>query len=317
METVLVTGGAGFIGSHLVDALLLEGYEVVVVDDLSTGTLANLPLDEAGLTVYERSVTDREFIRELFQNCSFNYIFHYAAIASVQRSIEEPVLAHRVNFDSTLYLLEEARKQPELKRFLFASSAAVYGNRPQLPCREDAVVNPISPYGVDKYASERYVLNASALYGVPGTAMRFFNVYGPRQNPASPYSGVLSIFIEAFRSSKRPMLTIYGDGSQTRDFIYVKDVVKANLLLMHEERAIGQVFNVGTGRESTLLEVVGVLEEVFGKKAKIEYKSERKGDVRRSFADISKIEGLVFKQVYTIEMGLREFGDSKKKTNLL
>lgn len=306
METVLVTGGAGFIGSHLVDALLLEGYKVVVVDDLSTGTLDNLPLHEAGLTIYERSVTDREFIRELFREYSFNYIFHYAAIASVQMSIEEPVLAHQVNFDSTLYLLEEARKLPELKRFLFASSAAVYGDRPQLPCREDAAVNPISPYGVDKYASERYVVNASELYGVPGTVFRFFNVYGERQNPTSSYSGVLSIFFAAFRSSDRPILTIYGDGKQTRDFIYVKDVVKVNLLFMHEKRAIGEVLNVGTGRESSLLEVISVMEKIFCGKPEVIHRSKRKGDVNHSFADIEKIKRLGLKLAYTIETGLRE-----------
>lgn len=309
MENILITGGAGFIGSHLTDALLAKGYSVVIVDDLSTGSLDNLPLKNEQLTVYERTITDREFIDELFDKYSFNYIFHYAAVASVQKSVEEPAATHAVNFDSTLGLLEAARKLPSLKRFVFVSSAAVYGDKPTLPCSEEDCVNPISPYGVDKYASERYVLNAASLYGVPGTAMRYFNVYGARQNPSSPYSGVLSIFTDEFSVSKSPKLTIFGDGKQTRDFIYIKDVIKANLLLMEDERGIGKVFNVGTGCESSLIEIIAALEEVFGKSAEVQYEVERKGDIKRSFANIDRIRSIGFKVDYRMEEGLKEYRD--------
>lgn len=309
MEIVLVTGGAGFIGSHLTDALLAKGYRVVIVDDLSTGSLDNLPLSNERLTIYKRSVTDNEFLRVLFKEYSFNYIFHYAAIASVQKSVESPASTHAVNFDSTLVLLEAARELSALKRFIFVSSAAVYGDRPSLPCSEEDGVNPITPYGVDKYASERYVLNASSLYGVPGTVMRYFNVYGARQNPSSSYSGVLSIFTERFSESKNPNLTIFGDGKQTRDFVYIKDVVSASLLLMRDERAIGKVFNVGTGRETSLREIVAVLEKLFDKKAIIEYKLGRKGDINRSYSNISRLEALGFRPTYTVEMGLKEYSN--------
>lgn len=309
MENVLITGGAGFIGSHLTDALLAKGYRVVIVDDLSTGSLDNLPPSNEQLTIYENSVTDSKFMKELFSKYSFNYIFHYAAVASVQKSVEEPAATHAVNFDSTLELLEAARELPALKRFVFVSSAAVYGDKPNLPCCEDDGVNPITPYGVDKYASERYVLNAAALYGVPGTAMRYFNVYGSRQNPASPYSGVLSIFTDRFKVNDSPELTLFGDGEQTRDFIYIKDVISANLLLMQDDKAIGQVFNVGTGKEMSLLTIIKLLEDIFEKKAGVCHKNERKGDIKRSFANVNKIERLGFKTVYTMDMGLREYRD--------
>lgn len=313
MENVLITGGAGFIGSHLTDALLAKGYSVVIVDDLSTGSLDNLPPSNEQLTIYENSVTDSKFMKELFSKYSFNYIFHYAAVASVQKSVEEPAATHAVNFDSTLELLEAARELPALKRFVFVSSAAVYGDKPNLPCCEDDGVNPITPYGVDKYASERYVLNAAALYGVPGTAMRYFNVYGSRQNPASPYSGVLSIFTDRFKVNDSPELTLFGDGEQTRDFIYIKDVISANLLLMQDDKAIGQVFNVGTGKEMSLLTIIKLLEDIFEKKAGVCHKNERKGDIKRSFANVNKIERLGFKTVYTMDMGLREYRDWLRK----
>ncbi len=309
---ILITGGAGFIGSHLAEELINKKDftgKIVIIDNLSTGKLENLPKSNQ-LEFIEMDITDADRIDELFRKYSFDYIFHLAAIASVQDSIINPINTHKVNFDATLYLLEKARGQKNLKHFIFASSAAVYGDDPSLPCREDNPVNPISPYGVDKYASERYVINHCRLYGTPATVFRFFNIFGPRQNPTSPYSGVISIFAEAFKQSK-PNITIFGDGKQTRDFVYVKDLVKIILNSLNSDKIIGEVYNIGTGRETYLKLIVEHLEEITGKKAKINYKSERQGDIKRSVADKNKIiSDKIIDRFISVKEGLRQLMDS-------
>ena len=311
----LVTGGAGFIGSHLVEELLKEGREVVVVDDLSTGKVENLPESE-NLTFIKGSITDRELLKNLFNSYRFETVFHLAAVASVFKSVEEPVETHRVNFDGTLYLLEES-KRVKVDKFIFASSAAVYGDLPELPKREDMPVKPLTPYGVDKYASERYVVNSFPLYGLKATALRFFNVYGERQDPSSPYSGVISIFINRILKhlkGEKTTIDIYGDGKQTRDFVYVKDVVKALLIAERENRTSGEVFNVGTGKETSLLQLIETLKTIAGTIPPIRFLPPREGDIKRSVADITKIKELSYSPSYSLKEGLlRTFNWEKRK----
>ncbi len=302
----LVTGGAGFIGSHLVEELLKEEREVVVVDDLSTGKLENLPESE-NLTFIKGSITDREFLKNLFNSYRFDTVFHLAAVASVFKSVEKPIETHRVNFDGTLYLLEES-KRTKVNKFVFASSAAVYGDLPELPKREDMPVKPLTPYGVDKYASERYVVNSFNLYELRTTALRFFNVYGEKQDPSSPYSGVISIFMDRtarYLRGEEVTIDIYGDGKQTRDFVYVKDVVKALLIAERDSRTEGEVFNVGTGRETSLLALIETLKEITGKIPPVRFLPHREGDIKRSVADISKIRALGYSPSFSLKDGLK------------
>jgi len=307
METVLVTGGAGFIGSHLVEELLKKGRRVVVLDDLSTGKRENLPF-HSELTFVEGSITDRKLLKELFSEFKFVTVFHLAALPSVELSVKEPVRTHKVNCDGTIYLLEEAKKW-EVDRFVFASSAAVYGTSPGLPKRENDPVEPLTPYGIDKLSSEFYVVRSFTLYGLKTVALRFFNVYGERQDPGSPYSSVISIFINRFIRNKfgeNVPIEIFGDGKQTRDFVYVKDVVKALLLVEKNERAVGKVFNVGTGTETSILRLVEVLEEITEVSPKVVFRAPRKGDIRRSYADISNLKRLGYSPSYSLAEGLRK-----------
>lgn len=314
MDFTLVTGGAGFIGSHLVEELLKEGRKIVVIDDLSTGKRENLP-ESPDLTFFEVSITDREFLRKLFSEYRFSTVFHLAAVASVQRSVEEPLYCHQVNFDGTLYLIEESRRTG-VGKFVFASSAAVYGDLPRLPKREDMAVKPQTPYAVDKYASERYTVNSFDLYGLEATALRFFNVYGERQDPSSPYSGVISIFIDRikrFKEGENVTIDIYGDGRQTRDFVYVKDVVRA-LLLAEKGKTAGEVYNVGTGRETSLLELLSTLEEIVGQLPPVRFLPPRPGDIRRSVADISKISEIGYTPSYSLREGLERLWNWSVRT---
>lgn len=228
-KTVLVTGGAGFIGSHVVERHLNEGNAVVVVDDLSMGLLENLPEND-NLTFFEKSITDTTFMNDLLVKYNFDYIYLLAAIASVADTIERPYESHQVNQEANIAILESLRiNNLRPQRILFSSSAATYGTLPDLPKREDGPVRPATAYAIDKYATERFVLTYSALYDLPAVAVRFFNVYGPRQNPKSPYSGVLSIITSALQDNS--VFRLFGDGLQTRDFVYVKDVVAGQNLL--------------------------------------------------------------------------------------
>lgn len=287
METYLITGGAGFIGSHFVEDILvnIEDCRIVIIDDLSMGLKDNLP-DNANIEFIQADISDQSVLRDVFSQNSFDYIIHLAAIASVQDSIIDPVKTHEVNFNSTMNIIEYARKQKNLKRLVFSSSAAVYGENPSLPCSESGVVCPITPYGVDKYASERYVVNAAKLFGVKSTAFRFFNVYGPRQNPTSPYSGVISIFAERFKS-ENTQITVFGDGEQTRDFIYVKDLVTIVINSFKSEASIGKTYNICTGIETSLNDVIRIFGDITNKRASINYEAPRAGDIRRSVGDNS------------------------------
>ncbi len=284
--------------------------DIVVIDDLSMGNRENLDQTKK-ITFIEGDVSDKQKMEKIMQSHRFDYIFHLAAIASVADSVERPLETHRVNFDSVLMLLELIRKyQPNLKRIVFSSSAAVYGDEPTLPKKEESVIRPLTPYAIDKFAAEQYVLDYCHLYDVPGTAVRFFNVYGPNQNPNSPYSGVISILVDRYKkqlADEKASFTLFGDGSQSRDFVYVEDVVQALLLVSKEEKALGQQFNVGTGNSTTLLELIQTINQILEVELLLDYQEERVGDIHDSLADITKLSALGYQPKHSILDGMRKY----------
>ena len=309
MEKILITGGAGFIGSTLANHLGKENV-VIVVDDLSMGKVENLEMDR-NITFIEGDVADSVLMEEIIRANQFDYIFHLAAVASVADSVARPVETHRVNFESVLMLLELVRKyQPNLKRIVFSSSAAVYGDEPTLPKKEESIIRPLTPYAIDKFAAEQYVLDLCHLYDVPGSAVRFFNVYGPNQNPNSPYSGVISILVDRYKkqlAGEKTSFTLYGDGSQSRDFVYIDDVIQALLLVANKEAALGQQFNVGTGKATTLLTLIQTIDQILETELALEYQPERSGDIHDSLADISKIQSIGYLPNYDVLSGMKSY----------
>ncbi|MDH5648402.1 MAG: NAD-dependent epimerase/dehydratase family protein [Gammaproteobacteria bacterium] len=303
--TVLVTGGAGFIGSHLVEQLLSAGRKVRVLDNLSMGKKENLPLAVPDLEFIEGDIRDPMTVEKCVAGVSA--IVHLAAVASVQASIDDPLSTHQSNFDGTLHLLEAARKH-QVGRFLYACSAAVYGDTEVLPVPETLIPKPLSPYAVDKLAGEYYLLYYFNKHGLNATSFRFFNIYGPRQDPSSPYSGVISIFVDRLRAGGE--VTVFGDGKQTRDFVYVKDL--ATLLAEALERTDlgGAVTNVGTGRECSLLQLLDALESISGKTLKRNFADPRVGDIRYSRADVTRLQSLFSRIPATpIQQGLKALLD--------
>lgn len=309
MEKILITGGAGFIGSTLANHLGKENV-VIVVDDLSMGKVENLEMDR-NITFIEGDVADSVLMEEIIRANQFDYIFHLAAVASVADSVARPVETHLVNFESVLMLLELVRKyQPNLKRIVFSSSAAVYGDEPTLPKKEESIIRPLTPYAIDKFAAEQYVLDYCHLYDVPGSAVRFFNVYGPNQNPNSPYSGVISILVDRYKkqlAGEKTSFTLYGDGSQSRDFVYIDDVIQALLLVANKEVALGQQFNVGTGKATTLLTLIQTIDQILETELALEYQPERSGDIHDSLADISKIQSIGYLPNYDVLSGMKSY----------
>lgn len=307
---VLVTGGAGFIGSHLVDGLVARGQAVRVLDDLSTGCRANLPASPL-VELIEGDVAHAVTVERAVEGVSS--VIHLAAIASVQRSVEDPVGTHRVNYEGTLRVLE-AMVRHGVKRIVYASSAAVYGASTDLPLRETAPPDPMSPYGVDKLAGE-YALNAYRhTHGLHPTALRFFNVYGPRQDPRSPYSGVISIFVRACQTGR--MVTLFGDGQQTRDFVYVGDLVRVLLASLDWNRAAPKRVNVGTGSPTSLLEVLAELQHASGKAIPRAFAEPRPGDVRHSLAAVDRLDALMGARPGTpLRDGLRAVFDAGPLTD--
>lgn len=300
----LVTGGAGFIGSHLVDFLVEKGLEVIVVDNLSMGNLKNIHhIDD--VTVYIEDVRNEKFIQQLLQEEKPDYIYFLAAVASVADSIERPLETHSVNETAVLDMLEYIHKSKlPIKQFLFTSSAAVYGNLPGLPKKENSNVDPLSPYAIDKYSTERFVLAYNELYGLPTVCIRFFNVYGPGQNPSSPYSGVLSILTDCLENNKP--FTLFGDGQQTRDFVFIDDVIQALWLITRNE-VNDEVFNIANGNEEKLITIIETYEKITGKKLNMKYAKGRSGEVKRSVADNKKIVNLGYKSKWSLEMGLSKY----------
>ncbi len=300
---VLVTGGAGFIGSHLVDRLIKDGYEVVVLDNFFSGKTRNIKhhLDSRRFYLVKGDVRNSEDVKEAIRNV--NAVFHLAAIVSVPMSIKNPLLVNDVNVRGTLNLLEASLKV-HVERFIYASSCAVYGEANSLPINEHHPTSPISPYAASKLAAEYYCKVFYENNGLKTLCLRYFNVYGPRQVEGS-YSGVITRFIGRLKQGKPPI--IYGDGEQTRDFVHVNDIVEANMLALNRQRSVGEVINVGTGKPTAINELANLLKEFFDQAhVKSVYTAPRKGDIRNSYADISKAERMLgYKPKITMEERLR------------
>ena len=284
---VLVTGGAGFIGSHVVEKLVKQGYQVRVLDDLSTGSLDNLSNVVGDIEFIKGDVRDYEAVSRAVEGVDL--IVHEAAITSVVRSIEDPLTTSLVNVQGTLNLLW-ASVRNSIKRFVYASSSSIYGDTPALPKHEELTPNPLSPYAVSKLAGEEYCQVFHKVYGLSTVALRYFNVYGPRQH-YGPYSGVVSIFINRILNKQPPV--IYGDGEQTRDFTFVEDVAEATIKALETEGIDGEVFNVGCGSPISINQLAKTLMEVAGVSFEPIYTEPRKGDIRHSHADIKKAKELL------------------------
>ena len=288
MATYLVTGGAGFIGSNIVRELVGRGETVRVLDDLSTGKIENLAGLMEQIDFISGSITDMETAARSVAGA--DYVLHQAALASVQRSVDSPLATDEVNVRGTLNMLIAAR-DAGVKRFVFASSSSVYGESEELPKRETMPTAPISPYGVSKLAGEAYCMAFHAAYGMPAVALRYFNVFGPRQDPQSHYAAVIPLFVTALLNGTQP--TVFGDGLQSRDFSYVSNVVNANLLACRAPGAAGQIFNIACNRQHTLLELLEVLRGLIGSEVETLFSPARAGDIKHSLADTSKARHLL------------------------
>ncbi|BAV77627.1 NAD-dependent epimerase/dehydratase [Pseudomonas chlororaphis subsp. aurantiaca] len=282
---ILITGGAGFIGSHLTDVLLAKGYSVRILDDLSTGKPNNLPLDNPRVELIEGDVADAALVARAMSGC--RAVAHLAAVASVQASVDDPVRTHQSNFIGTLNVCESMR-QAGVKRVLFASSAAVYGNNGEgESIDEDTPKAPLTPYASDKLASEYYLDFYRRQHGLEPAIFRFFNIFGPRQDPSSPYSGVISIFCE--RAQKGLPITVFGDGEQTRDFVYVEDLVNVLAQSLEAPQLEVGAVNVGLNQATTLKQLLEALGEVVGQLPPISYGPARSGDIRHSRANNQRL----------------------------
>lgn len=305
MTKYLVTGGAGFIGSALVYELVTREQSVRVLDNLSTGRRENLAPVEEKVEFVQGDLCDPVAVAAALEGV--DVVFHQAAIPSVPKSIADPIETNRANVDGTLSLLWAA-KRARVRRVVYAASSSAYGDTPSMPKTENMTPNPISPYAISKLVGEFYCRIFTQVYGLETVALRYFNVFGPRQDPSSPYSGVLSLFITALLEGQRPV--IYGDGEQSRDFTYVSNVVQANLLAAGAQGVAGRVFNVGTGQSHTLNQTLTLLGKITGVTPRPSYQPMRAGDVRDSLADISMARGsLGYQPEVGFEEGLRRTVD--------
>ena len=300
MSYYLVTGGAGFIGSHLTEELIRRGEQVRVADSLITGHRKNLA-HVSGIDFLEGDLADLSVAHRAVQGV--DYVLHQAAIPSVPRSVEDPVTSNRANIDSTLNVLVAAR-DARVKRVVYAGSSSAYGNTPTLPKHEDMSTNPLSPYALQKLVGEQYMQMFTALYGLETVTIRYFNVFGPRQDPSSPYSGVISIFARALLENTAP--TIYGNGEQTRDFTYVANVVDGVLRAVKAPGASGQVINVATGSSISLNRLFASMRDIVGSRLEVVYGPPRSGDVKDSLADITRARALLgYEPLVSFESGLK------------
>lgn len=301
-KKIVVTGGAGFIGSNIAEELANEN-EIIILDDFTTGRRENILklLKKENVRLIKGSVTDIALLKEVFDNV--DYVFHQAADPSVQGSIENPIGTNEANIVGTLNILTSS-KETDIKKIVFASSSSVYGNTIIIPQVETMKPDPTSPYAVTKLTGEYYCKVFYELYGLSTTSLRYFNVYGPKQDPNSQYAAVIPKFINRVMQDKQPI--IYGDGEQTRDFIFVKDVVKANLLAAERKKANGEIINIAFGKRVSINDLAKQIFGIFGKKLKALHTKPLPGDVKHSLADISKAkEMLGFKPKYSLEDGLR------------
>ena len=300
MAHYLVTGGAGFIGSHLSEELVRRGHTVRVADNLITGKRSNLDRVQ-GVEFLEGDLADVPFAESVVKGV--DYVLHQAAIPSVPRSVKDPITSNRANVDATVNVLVAAR-DAGVKRLVFAGSSSAYGNTETLPKREDMPVNPLSPYALQKVVGEQYLQMFTRLYGLETVSIRYFNVFGPRQDPSSPYSGVISVFATALLENRSP--TIYGDGEQTRDFTYVANVVDGVLRACDAPGASGEVINVATGGRISLNDLFRAMREITGGTVEPTYVDTRAGDVRDSQADITKAKQILgYEPSVGFEDGLR------------
>jgi nucleoside-diphosphate-sugar epimerase len=301
MAAYLVTGGAGFIGSHLATELVQRGHNVRVVDNLSTGRRRNLD-HLRGVEFIEGDLADVAVATRAVHGMT--YVLHQAAIPSVPRSVQDPITSNRANIDASINVLVAAR-DAGVKRLVYAGSSAAYGDTPTLPKREDMPTNPLSPYALQKLVAEQYGQLFTRLYGFETVTIRYFNVFGPRQDPSSPYSGVISLFASALLEGRRPV--IYGDGEQTRDFTYVANVVDGVLRAVEAPGAAGHVINVATGGRISLNDLLRTMNKIVGTSLEPIFKEERAGDVRDSQADITKAKKLLgYAPIVTLEDGLKK-----------
>src|SRR5712691_11099912 len=300
MPSYLVTGGAGFIGSHLAEELVRRGHPVRVADSLITGRRRNLD-HIPGVEFLEGDLSDMAVAGRAV--AGMDYVLHQAAIPSVPRSVTDPITSNRANVDASLNVLVAAR-DAGVKRLVYAGSSSAYGNTPTLPKREDMPPSPLSPYALQKLVAEQYCQMFTSLYGFETVTIRYFNVFGPRQDPGSPYSGVISLFSTALLEGRQPI--IYGDGEQTRDFTYVANVVDGVLRAVEAPKAAGEVINVATNGRVSLNELLRIMNRIVGTNLQPIYKEPRQGDVRDSQADITKAKTLLgYTPIVPLEEGLR------------
>lgn len=301
MARYLVTGGAGFIGSGITAALLARGDAVTVLDDFSSGRESNLAGLGGDLDVQRGDVSVADDVTRAMRDVAA--VFHEAAIPSVVRTIEAPLRADQVNLHGVVQVLEAAR-HAGVRRVIFAASAAAYGDDPELPKREDMVPRPLSPYAVAKIAGEQYLRVYASLFGMETVSLRYFNVFGPKQDPRGGYAAAIPRFVEAFANGRQP--TIYGDGEQTRDFCHIDDVVAANLAALAAPSLAGEIVNIARGESTTVRDLVTLIARLCGTEAKPAHEPERPGDIRHSRADVSRAAALLgFRATVTVEEGLR------------
>jgi len=308
MAKYLITGGAGFIGSHLADLLLSKGHQVMVLDDLSTGKAANL---DSRVQLIVGSICDRPLLKKSLAQC--DGCFHLAAIVSVVECQKDWIKAYSTNNSGSMYIFDEARLASPQIPVVFASSAAIFGDNPHIPLDEESDTHPISVYGADKLSAEMYGRIIHGLYNLSITGLRFFNVFGPRQDPSSPYSGVISLFVNNIRQGKD--INIFGDGEQTRDFIYVADVVMSLYTAMqqaHQDKPVFRVYNICTGIANSINYLASTVEKVFQKKVRRNFLEARVGDIKFSQGNPSLMNHqLGVKAQFNLESGLRLMGEDR------
>jgi len=301
MKKVIVTGGAGFIGTHLAEELLKSGYQVTIIDDLSSGNKQNIEslLESNNVEFVRGSITDLPLLQKVFNNA--HYVFHLAALPGISRSITNPQVTHEVNATGTLNVLVAARDNG-LKKVIYSSSASVYGDTPMLPKQEDMPPGPQSPYAVAKLTGEYYCHVFHQVYALSTACLRYFNVYGPRQDPHSQYTAVIPQFIKEVSEGNAP--NIFGDGEQTRDFVFVKDAVAANILAIGSK--VSGILNIGTGESNSINHLASLISKLMGLDVTPVHEKTRPGDIKHSLADISRARALGYKPNYSLEEGLRQ-----------